>query len=264
MELREKVAIRRNLKKLVKEYIEFRVKKGLSEKVSERDLEVLFVEAKKMARREAIREAARRARAVREAEEDEVMDEEMPSEEGDEMEAEAPAEDNDDSVKDMINNVAAEVNRIKDAMGMTVDIEEPAEEEEEAPVEDEEAPAEEEMMEESVLRSSRNRLARREAVMKHAADIDSKLEGFGFNKKDGYKNAAADKVGDIRKNKPLTRPSDKELAAGSSKDKIRWGKDSKFVKAKAGKFDGNDEIQNYIDSIKGKRQVESILNSFKK
>ncbi len=209
-----------------------------------------------------------------EASEEEVADEEEPAEETTE---EGP------TVQDMVNSISQSLVDIKKALGMTtvateIDSTEDGPALGESTINEEEDDADEtvdesadEELDESAVKAAATREAAiakgnaaRQEESAFAKDLSDKLDGFGFKGKNLPDQPAAKKI-DF--GVTFKKVGNAELAAGTdkSKDVCRWGKDSTCLSQKKDK-DGlvDKDVQAYIDSLKGAKQVEAILNSFRK
>lgn len=238
-------------------------------------------------RREAYRRglAAGRRAALKEDDE-EVPADDVPADDGGDVDADAAAADTDidaggdapvddasadvegaPTIQDMVNNISVQLNDIKQTLGMTV-------ESDLGP--DADADVGDTLPEsKSVLGGARRRLeARRRSMLRNrksvkegiafADDISHRADGFAMSTKKGYSKTVAN--GSLGKKAPEPKISDNELANGTEKNVVRWGKDATDLDTKKpyakANVDTDAEIDKYISSLKGQKQVESILKSF--
>lgn len=220
------------------------------------------------------REAYRRGlaagrRAALKEDDEEVPADDVPADDG----GDAPVDDASadaegaPTIQDMVNNISVQLNDIKQTLGMTV-------ESDLGP--DADADVGDTLPEsKSVLGGARRRLeARRRSMLRNrksvkegiafADDISHRADGFAMSTKKGYSKTVAN--GSLGKKAPEPKISDNELANGTEKNVVRWGKDATDLDTKKpyakANVDTDAEIDKYISSLKGQKQVESILKSF--
>lgn len=289
MDINESRSGRRFLTKAEARRIFNRVKEDVEEcDAQKEDDEADTTEVSESRRRLAARrrlEAYRRRRAARRAalKED---DEEVPADDSGDVDADAAADtdidaggdapvddasadtDSAPTIQDMVNNISVQLNDIKQTLGMTV-------ESDLGPDADTDVGDALPESKRSVLCGARRRLeARRRSMLRNrrlvkegiafADDISHRADGFAMSTKKGYSKTIAN--GSLGKKAPEPKISDNELANGTEKNVVRWGKDATDLDTKKpyakANVDTDAEIDKYISSLKGQKQVESILKSF--